>query len=749
MTTQVREEGRETFDAEAGHDDLAVFFAPQGVAVFGAGETLGSVGRTVMANLIRWHAGATLFPVSQSRSAVLGVKTYWDLASIEDPVDLALIATPPAEVPEILGQCLGAGIRGAIILAAGFPEGGPEGVELEDKIREKVRGSTMRVLGPNSQGFVCSATGMNATFAAGMVESGNIGFLSHSGSLLPALLDRSQPYPLGCSAFVSVGNPVNISWAEWIEYLGEDPHTDCLCLYLEGIDEPISFFAACRKVTRHKPIIVVQGPRTSAGTQRDGSHLGASLAWNQALKEALRRSGVLQVDSLTEMLCMANLLVRPLRSQGRRLSILTNASGPGVLATDTLVAEGGELAWLTPETVQALDMVLPGSWKHSNMIDLGSDAGPERYAQAVRLTAADANNDGVLVILAPQATVDPTEVGRQIAQAARTTTKPILASWMWGAGSLDNLQWLWQNGIPAFSSPECAVRIFKHLWQYSDILRHETNGKIPTSATLSGPTEVSTVEQMIQEVRVSGRGQLNVKEQQQLFSTYALPCVDSYLATTCEEALRLAQDLGYPVLLRLSGASSLLKTSPSAVELHARDPETVRRAYDALELIARTQTSRQPFGGVTIQPLVSQGFSMLLGSTTDPKLGPVLTFGPGGAWTGLSPERVVALPPLSSTTARQLIEQAYLLSVVRFMEAFDKTNLLALEEFLVRFSQLVVEQRWIKEITINPLVLSPEQPMALEARVILHGTEVQEKEVPQVVLATSPEPITYRWGRSR
>jgi acetyltransferase len=448
-----------------GRGSLDVFVAPATVAVFGATETPGSVGRAVMSNLICNPFGGILFPVSPAHWSVLGVKAYRSLAAVPEPVDLAIVATPAAEVPGVLAECAAAGVRGAIILSAEFREGGPEGAELAQQIREHVGPGRMRALGPNSIGVACPRTGINATFAPGKVRLGCIGFVSQSRALLSALAGGPEAGP-GCSAFFSVGAMVDLDWTDCLAYLARDPQTKGIGLYVDSLGDPESFFAAVREVAQCKPVVVLKARGAASGGE-DVPH------------EAFARAGALRVQTLADLFLVNELLTTGPVPAGRRLTILSNAAVPALLAADAALADGCELAPLSAGALLALDRLLPPRWGRQNPIDVGDDASPERYARAAEIAARAPESDAVLAILAPP--LDPLQVGEQLGRVVAEVRKPLLAVCLWGASNPEALATLARAGIPTFSCPDSAVRTFGYLWRHGANLRalatdHETTG---------------------------------------------------------------------------------------------------------------------------------------------------------------------------------------------------------------------------------------------------------------------------------
>lgn len=717
------------------HHPLDVFFSPRTVALIGATESEGSVGRTILRNLIGNPFGGVVFPINPKRSSVLGIKAYPSIAEVPEGVDLAVIATPAKTVPGIIRECVQAGARGAIIISAGFKEAGAAGVELERQILAEARRGKMRIIGPNCLGVMSPLTGLNATFAGTMARAGSVGFISQSGALCTAILDWSLQEMVGFSAFVSIGSMLDVNWGDLIGYLGEDPRTQSIVLYMESIGDARSFISAAREVALTKPIIVIKAGRTKAAAKAAASHTGALTGSDEVLHAAFRRSGVLRVNSIADLFYMAEVLAKQPRPKGPRLTIVTNAGGPAVLATDALILTGGALAELAPETIQALNQILPPHWSHGNPIDILGDASAERYAQAVEIAAKDPNSDGLLAVLAPQAMTDPTQTAERLKGLARLDGKPLLASWMGGADVAAGVTILNRAGIPTFSYPDTAVRAFNYMWRYSYNLRslYET----PVLAAEEG-IDRAAAERLIQKARKSGRTLLTEMESKQLLAAYALPIVETRLAKNEAEAAEIAAEIGYPVVLKLHSETITHKSDVGGVQLNLANAAAVRRAYRAIE----KKVKGADFLGVTVQPMIARdGYELILGSSPDPEFGPVLLFGAGGTLVEVFQDRALGLPPLTTTLARRMMEQTKIFTALKGVRGKGPVDLAALEQLLVRFSRLVVEQPWIKEIDINPLLVSEDRQIALDARVVVHGKEVREEDLPK--LAVRPYPAQY------
>ena len=393
---------------------LDVFFSPKSVAVIGATENPGTVGRTVLWNLVTSPFGGTVYPVNPKRPSVLGVKAYPSVSDIPEQVDLAVIITPPASIPGLIKECGENGVQGAIVISAGFKEIGPEGAELERQLLIEAQKANIRIIGPNCLGVMSPLSGMNATFATTVARPGSVGFISQSGALCTAVLDWSLKEMVGFSAFISVGSMVDVGWGDLIYYLGNDPKTKSIVIYMESIGNARSFLSAAREVALTKPIIIIKPGRSAAAAKAAASHTGSLTGSDEVLEAAFRRSGVLRVGTIADLFYMAEVLSKQPTPKGPRLTIVTNAGGPGVLATDALIMGGGELAELTPETMEAYNAVLPATWSHNNPVDIIGDASPERYAKALEIAAKDPNSDGILVILTPQAMTDPTRIAEEL-----------------------------------------------------------------------------------------------------------------------------------------------------------------------------------------------------------------------------------------------------------------------------------------------------------------------------------------------
>ncbi len=720
---------------------LDAVFDPENIAVIGASDERGSVGRTLLWNLVSNPFGGTIFPVNPNRKNALGIKAYPTIGDVPAEVDLALIATPARTVPGIVEECAAAGVKSAIIISAGFREVGEEGRALERQIKQTAQESQLRIVGPNCLGIMRPPTGLNATFASSMAQEGNVGFISQSGALLTAILDWSYRENVGFSAFVSAGSMVDVDWGDLISYLGADRYTRSIVLYMESIINARSFLSAAREVAQQKPIIVIKAGRTQAAAEAAASHTGTLAGSDAVLDAAFRRTGVLRVDQIDDLFSMAEVLAKQPRPEGRNLTILTNAGGPGVLATDALIKGGGKLTTLSDETEEQFNEFLPPAWSHSNPVDILGDADPDRYARSLKVASEDENSDGLLVVLTPQAMTEPTDTARKLVEYAKNRRKPILASWVGGTAIAQGESILNEAGLPTFAYPDAAARLFNNMWQYSYNLRglYETPS-LPDDE--EGIPDRETAQQLVDDVHAAGRSLFTEYESKRLLEAYGIPTVETHVATTEDEAVAHAEAIGYPVVVKLHSETITHKTDVGGVMLDLQNTDAVRVAFAQIQ----DGIAAEGFDGVTVQPMVeTDGYELIVGSSVDAQFGPVLLFGTGGTLVEVFKDRELGLPPLNTTLARRMMEQTKIYEALKGTRGRKAVDLDALETMMVRFSQLVVEQPRIKEIDINPLLASPDRILALDARIMLHPFGTDGDELPTPAIRPYPHQYVDTW----
>ena len=729
-----------------GHSPMMSIFSPASVALIGATDREGSVGCTVLRNLLQAGYKGRVFAVNPRRKEIIGLPCYAAIGAVPEVVELAVIVTPAATVPGIVAECVTAGVKAIVVISAGFKEMGADGAALERDIQAELRKGATRLIGPNCLGIMNPWLGLNATFAHDIARPGSVAFLSQSGALLTAILDWSLSEHVGFSAIVSTGSMLDVGWGDLLSFFGQDEKTESILLYMESIGDARAFLSAAREVSFSKPIIVIKAGRSEAASKAAASHTGAMTGSDEVYDAAFRRCGVLRVDRIDELFHIADVLGKQPRPRGPRLTILTNAGGPGVLATDTLMAIGGELAPLSEASHQALDAFLPPHWSHANPIDILGDADPERYARASEIALRDPNTDGLLIILAPQGMTDPAQVAEGLKVHANVHGKPLLASWMGGQAVEAGINILNAAGIPAFSYPDSAARAFKSMWNYSYNLRglYETPFSADDPAVLNDRKDKAR--QLIEGAALSGRALLTELESKEILKLYGIPTVPTLLAKSEDEAVEKTKVIGFPVVLKLHSETVTHKTDVGGVQLNLANENEVRAAYRSIESSVVAKSGRSAFLGVTVQPMVrAQGYELILGSSIDSQFGPVILFGSGGQLVEVYRDRALALPPLNSTLAARLMERTKILKALRGVRGRKPVDLPALETLLVRFSELVVEQPRLREIDINPLLASAEQLLALDARMVLFASDVQDAQLPRPAIRPYPSQYISRW----
>ena len=711
---------------------------PTVVALVGASEGAGSVGRTLAENLQKF--GRNFYPINPNRKTILGVKAIPRIADVRVPIDLAVIATPAATVPDIVSQCAKGGVAGAIVISAGFKESGAQGMKLEEEIL--ARRGQMRIIGPNCLGVMIPAIGLNATYASRTAASGRVAFISQSGALCTAVLDWSLPAKVGFSAFFSIGSMLDVGWADLIDYLADDVMTRSILIYMESIGDARSFLSAAREVALTKPVIVIKAGRTEAAAKAVASHTGTLTGNDAVLDAAFRRVGVLRVETIEDLFEMAEILSKQPRPRGPRLAIITNAGGPGVLATDMLLAQGGEIATLSETSLTQLNALLPSHWSRNNPIDVLGDANSERYEKAVEIVAADPENDAILAIVTPQEVTDPASIAKGLANQEDLHGKPILASWMGASLVADGMATLNAGGIPTFPYPDAATRSFCYMWRYSDNLHsiYETPAlEVDGSEDDQGRSRIET---LIDNVQKSDRTLLTESESKEILEAYGIPTVKTVIARSADEAVQVGTNLGEKVVLKLYSEVVTHKTDVGGVKLDLRGASEIRQASHDIEKSVRHIPGA--FLGVVVEPMIkTDGYELILGSSIDPQFGPVLLFGSGGQLVEIMKDYALGFPPLNATLASRLMERTRIFSALKGVRGRAPVDLAKLESVLIRFSLLVAEQRRIKEIDINPFLVSPTQMLALDARIVLHDKDAHD--LPRLAIRPYPQQYSSSW----
>ncbi len=720
---------------------LDSIFKPKVIACIGATDKVESVGYAVMHNLLEGGFEGKVYPVNPKHKTIQGVTAYKSVKKLPKKADLAVIVTPARTVPAIVEECGEAGVGGLLIISAGFKEAGEEGQKMLEQITETSRKYGMRIIGPNCLGFINPTLGINASFATKIANKGNIAFISQSGALCTSILDWSLDQNVGFSHFVSIGSMVDVGFAELIDYFGMDNATSSILIYMETLKDARKFMSAARAFARSKPIIILKAGKSVEGGKATLSHTG-SVAGNDAVFDAaFQRAGIIRVETIAELFDAAQALAMQPRPQGNRLAIVTNAGGPGVMATDYLTTRGGKLAQLSEHTMQKLDEFLPASWSRNNPVDVLGDASAEMYRKAMEICLADENVDGVLAVFTTQAVTSPTEAAQEVVKAAQNTRKPVLAVWMGEADVAEGREVLEAGKIPNYRYPESAVNVFLEMWHYTRNLEllYETPEEAPQQFT---PRKDSAW-RIIRRALSQGRKQLTEDEAKELLSCYFISTGANKLATNAEEAAEFAAAIGFPVAMKIVSPDALHKTEVGGVKLNIVNKEAATAAFnDIVEAVLR-HVPNAVIHGVLIERMVKKPFELLIGSKKDPIFGPAIAFGRGGTAVEVYRDTQLGLPPLNMRLARRIIEGTQIYPLLKGYRNMPGVDLEDMAFVLTKFSHLLTDFPEIAEVDINPYVADEESGIALDARVILDDYIPRRKGHPHDHLVISPYPTKY------
>jgi acetyltransferase len=701
--------------------NLNRIFHPGSIAVIGASRNASGVGRLVFDNLLEGGFDGPVYPVNPRSEHIARRKCFARIDQLPEPVDLAIICTPAHTVPQIVLECGERGIPGIVILSAGFRESGAQGRELEAAIAANAaRFRGLRILGPNCLGFISPHLKLNASFAGRMPAPGGVTFLSQSGALCTAVLDWAAQEGIGFANFVSIGNMLDVSMGDLIDYFAEDPRTTSLVLYVESITQARQFMSAARGCSRCKPIVAYKAGRFTASAQAAASHTGAMAGVDAVYEAAFRRAGIVRLSDMDDMFDTAELLARRQIPRGPRLAIVTNAGGPGVMAVDALLERrGGTPAQLSKETLQHLDECLPPAWSRRNPVDVLGDAGPDRLGMALRHVLADPGVDAALVIATPQAMTHPTEAADAVIEAAHTAHKPVLASWIGGSAMHRAIATLNASGIPTYFTPEDAVRAFSYLVAYRQ--GQEFLYETPRDLGIELSRKIEVLREGFSPFVTRGLECLDEIASKALLQAYGIPVAEPHPAATPDHAVERAQTIGYPVVMKLDSPEITHKTDVRGVELNLTDDAAVRAAFDRITGSARALRPSAQINGVTIQRMISSpvGVELILGARRDPVFGPVLMLGAGGITAELLEDRSLELPPLNERLARGMIDRLRIAPLLHGYRGRPPIDLDQLVGVIIRISQLVADFPEIRELDVNPLLVTPEGAVALDARIIL------------------------------
>jgi acetyltransferase len=725
--------------------NLDKIFNPKSVAIIGASDEEGSVGFAIVKNFTQLGYTGKVYLVNIRKAEILGVKTYQKVEQIPETVDLAMIATPAKTVPDVVEECGRAGVKGVIIVSAGFKETGPEGKALENKISDAAKKHGVRVIGPNCIGIIRPRKNLNATFVDKMPKPGKVAFISQSGALGSAILDWAIHENIGFSNFVSIGSMVDVDFGDLIDYFGTDPKTKSILMYVEGLTKARKFMSAARHFARTKPIIVVKAGKFSESAKAAASHTG-SLSGEDAIYEAaFKRAGIVRVEEIEDLFNAAEVLGTQPLPCGPNLAVITNAGGPGVMATDALIAQGGKLAELSQKTIDALNSVLPPFWSKGNPIDVLGDAGADRYKTAVEACLNDKNIDGILIIFTQQAVSQPVEIVKTIVELVKSKSyqnKTILTSFM-GYGTVQEANRILNaNNIPTYSTPENAIKTYMYMYQYERNI--ELLYETPEESPVDAAPPKRPIMAILRNAARENRELLTEEEAKRLLDYYNFPVVKTEIATTAEEAIAFAHQMGYPVVLKILSPQITHKTDAGGVLLDLNSDTDVKQAFDIIMHRAKMYNAKAKILGVTVQPMISRkGYEIILGGKTDPLFGPVILFGMGGVGVELFKDYSIGLPPLNTTLIRRMMEETKVYQLLKGYRNVPPANLKLLEETVLLFSQLLVDFPQIKEIDVNPLLINEKEACILDARITVDKSKVFKKFEPHEHLVISAYPKKY------
>ncbi|MDD4755593.1 MAG: GNAT family N-acetyltransferase [Prolixibacteraceae bacterium] len=721
---------------------LDSIFKPKRIALIGVSNNPDSVGGITLRNLVGGGYNGVVYPVNPKREAVFGIPCYPDVKSLPKVPDLAVIMTAAKSVPQLVRECGEAGIHGIIIMSAGFKEAGAEGKALEEQVKsEKNKFPDMRIIGPNCLGILVPGHSMNVSFANGMPEKGHVAFISQSGALCTSVLDWAYESHIGFSYFVSIGNSMDVNFGDLIDYFGQDPNTRSIILYVESLSYARNFMSAARAFSREKPIIVYKSGRFPESAAAAASHTGALASEDSIYDAVFRRAGLARVYEFGNLFDFTDLVGRKRIPKGNRLAIVTNAGGPGVMATDTLISLGGKLVKLSDETMQKLNDYLPPFWSHGNPVDVLGDATPERFARATEIVLEDKNVDAVLVLLTPQAMTAPTETAAAISKMASKTSKTIMAGWLGGANMREGIQIFNQAGLSSYPTPEQAIGAFMTLSQYAENqeMLYETPKEIPVSFQYDRDM---LREKYIKEVFPKAKI-LNEDDSKMLVNDYGIDTTHPTPAATEDEAVAISEKKGYPVVLKIYSPDITHKSDVGGVALNLKDEEMVRASFRNMVKTAAEKRPDARIQGVTVQRMVDpkDAVELIIGIKKDSAFGTVMLVGMGGTTAELFKDKRLEFPPLNERLARQMLESLQIYPLLQGYRAAPAKDIDKLVEVLLRMSYLAADYPEIKELDINPLIVTPKDVIALDARIVVDEEVLGKpvKDYSHLILRPYPE----------
>jgi len=701
---------------------LTALFEPKSVAVIGASDRENSVGNVIFKNILGSGYKGRLYAINPKHETIQGQPAYKSIEEIGARVEMAIVATRAQTLPHLVEQCGRSGVRNVMVITSGFSESGHIGAAIERKMLEIARSYNVRILGPNCLGIIRPDLGLNATFTKITANPGNLALVSQSGAMCSAVLDWAKANQVGFSSVISIGTTADVDFGEILDYLIYDNRTHYILMYVEGIRNARRFMSALRSAARIKPIILLKAGRHEAGSVAAAAHSGMAAVSDTVFDAAVRRAGVVRVQNVGQLFYAAKALASKFRPQGNRLAIVTNGGGPGAMAADRAGDLGIPLAQLSNETMSVLNKTLPATWSHGNPIDIGGDATPERYRDAILAVTQDANVDSTLVMLSPQAMTDPMGVAQAIIETSEKLNRSIICCWMGEEQVAGARRMLEDAGIPAFRMPETAIELFHHISKY--YRNQKLLLQTPEPTRQHTRPEAEGAKMLIEALLAERRKVLSEMESKAILRAFKVPVAQTMVARTATEALLLAEQIGFPIAMKVDSPDLTHKSDVGGVRLNITNAPTVRNAYhDILETVQKRRPDAK-INGVSIEPFLSRpnGRELMIGVFRDPIFGPVITFGAGGFDVEIFSDRSVALPPLNKFLAKDLIESTRASKILDQFHNMPPVDREALKEVLLCISEMVCELPWIQELDLNPLIVDENGAIAADARIVIDHT---------------------------
>ncbi len=723
-------------------EELRSFFDPQSVALIGSTDRAGSAGRIILENLLLAKDKRRIYPVNPNRKKVCDLKCYDSISSLPELPDLVVIITPAETVTGIVEECGKVGAKAIVIVSAGFKEMGGEGIARHEKLVELAAQYNLKIMGPNCMGVIRPSVNLNTTFIKKMPKPGYVAFISQSGALGAGILDWAISKNIGFSAFISLGSMLGVDFADTIDYFGRDPETRSIIIYPESIGNAKKFMSAARGFSRTKPIITLKPGRSQESAAVAKTHTGAMVGEDLYYDAIFRRAGVVRVEEMKDIFYCASMMNTARLPKGNNLAIVTNGGGPAAIATDNLISRGGALARLSEKTISALNEFLPPTWNKSNPLDIREDADYQRFVNAIELTGKDPGVDGLLVIYTPQGATDPVELAKAIVKIAKVGNKPILTAWIGGNEVAEARQLFAENRIPAFEYPEDAIRTYLYMYHYARNL--EMLYETPEESPIIGATK-NHIEALIHRATKKGRIMLSAEDSARLLSTYGIPFPAQRFVSSAEDAVKAAAEIGYPVALKISSPDIIHKSDAGGVVLNVCSDQEVEETYRHIIEMARDHQPDARIEGIIVQKMIpNRDYELIIGYKKDPVCGPVIVFGQGGVEAEFFKDIAAGLPPLNQVLARRVIEQTRIYQMLLHgFRTKPPVDLRLLDDVLVKVSSLIIDFPDIKEIDLNPLVVSGGAVASLDTRIILDEEAIKNEAPEYSHLIITPYPTRH------